>query len=138
MFDLLFSVPQILAYKGVLTYSPALIETLKSGVELPHGHEMEVEIRGVSIHAVDLISSEVRRLMARCPSETASVMKEAEPVVGKDVVVVKEKETKSEEEEMFPINSVLVDFFLWDLRRKTASHIDAAGIPFHKTRCIFY
>ena len=36
------------------------------------------------------------------------------------------------------INPILVDFFLWDLRRKKAGEIDSSEIPFHKTRCIFY
>ncbi|XP_064466416.1 queuosine 5'-phosphate N-glycosylase/hydrolase-like isoform X2 [Ornithodoros turicata] len=34
------------------------------------------------------------------------------------------------------INSVLVDYFLWDYRRKHANDLD--HIPFHKVRCIYY
>lgn len=35
-----------------------------------------------------------------------------------------------------PINSVLIDHFLWDYRRKFAAELEY--IPFHKTISIFY
>lgn len=36
------------------------------------------------------------------------------------------------------VNSILVDFFLWDYRRDNAEEIESKGIPFHRVRCIYY
>jgi hypothetical protein len=69
---------------------------------------MEVEIRGVSIHAVELLKKEMIEQFKTTPD---------------DKIVV---------------NSILIDYYLWDMRREKCKEIDAAGIPFHKTRSIFY
>lgn len=36
------------------------------------------------------------------------------------------------------VNSILIDHFLWDFRRKNAKDIEAKKLPFHKTYCIYY
>ncbi|XP_030753726.1 queuosine salvage protein-like [Sitophilus oryzae] len=36
------------------------------------------------------------------------------------------------------INSILIDHFLWDFRRKHVTEIDEKGLPFHKVLCIYY
>lgn len=50
-----YRVPQSLAFFGVLKYSPQLQLLLQKGDLLPHGHPLEVEIRGCSIWAVESI-----------------------------------------------------------------------------------
>jgi hypothetical protein len=73
-----YRVPQGLLYHQVIQYSPALLSILKrheahheskesdpalnAEYLLRRGDPFEVEIRGVSIHAVELLVSEIRRL----------------------------------------------------------------------------
>lgn len=57
---------------------------------LPNGDAKEVEIRGGSIHAVELVKAEVRRLLTDANLPVSS------------------------------INSVLIDHYLWDYRREHA------------------
>lgn len=99
-----YRVPQSLIFYNVLEYSNELNDLLKRKVMLDNGNEMEVEIRGCSIHAVELLKKYVKE-----HSEFADV-----------------------------INSIVIDHFLWDFRRKHATQILKMGIPFHKTLCIYY
>ena len=69
----------------------------------------EIEIRGCSIEAVERIVSRVR-----------------------DIIDDDESLEKYKSE----INSVFVDYFLWDYRRAHAKELDY--LPFHKVRTIFY
>ncbi|KDR22309.1 hypothetical protein L798_01179 [Zootermopsis nevadensis] len=101
-----YRVPQVLIYYGVLKYSDELMELLKSDKLLENGSENEVEIRGCSIQATELVADEVRALL------------------------------KSQDQAGLPVNSILIDHFLWDYRRKHAAKLDF--IPFHKTSSIFY
>ena len=50
-------------YFGVLTYTPELVEALNTGL-LENGSELEVEIRGCSIEAVERIVAEVKKMIA--------------------------------------------------------------------------
>ncbi|CAB3240127.1 unnamed protein product [Arctia plantaginis] len=54
-----YRIPQVLAYFGVLTYSDELMDKLKNDVLLPSGSEEEVEIRGCSIHAIELLKKRI-------------------------------------------------------------------------------
>lgn len=74
---------------------------------MENGKPLEVEIRGVSIWAVELI---------------------------KDLIVTRMREKSSKN---IPINSILIDFFLWDYRRENVEAVDKA-VPYHKVRCIYY
>ena len=47
-----------------------LLKTLKSDELLPYGSQFEVEIRGCSIHAVELIVQEIRKRNTAGKSET--------------------------------------------------------------------
>ena len=47
----------------MLTYTPELVEALNTGL-LENGSELEVEIRGCSIEAVERIVAEVRKMIA--------------------------------------------------------------------------
>ncbi|KAJ2747705.1 hypothetical protein GGI20_000354 [Coemansia sp. BCRC 34301] len=107
-----YRVPQALCHFGALSYSPRLLEHLRSSERavreegeipsllLPSGHEWEVEIRGNSIWAVELI----RRHM-----EMESGMR---------------------------VNAILIDFYMWDYSKEFAKEM--ADIPIHLTRSINY
>lgn len=99
-----YRVPQALLYHGILEYSEDLMSKLKKNTILKNGEEAEVEIRGCSIHAVELLKDYAQK-------------------------VLKNREK---------INSILIDHFLWDFRRKHAQDILEKGLPFHKTYSIYY
>ena len=65
-----------------------------------------MEIRGCSIHAVELIRQELKHFEMPLDDEALQV------------------------------NSTMIDFFLWEYRRRFAA--DLARIPYHKVRCIYY
>ncbi|TRY69104.1 hypothetical protein TCAL_01430 [Tigriopus californicus] len=56
-----YRVPQSLQYFGAFKYSEALLDQLNTNEELAFGHPFEMEIRGCSIKAVDVIVEEVRK-----------------------------------------------------------------------------
>lgn len=99
-----YRVPQSLLLFNVLEYSDELKHKLRSHYIFENGEAMEVEIRGCSIHAVELL---------------------------KQYVVNKADRSLT-------INSVLIDHFLWDFRRKNAKQILNEVLPFHKTFSIYY
>jgi hypothetical protein len=59
MFCLDYRVPQMLHTLGVLSYSPPLESAIRNKRELPAGHTWEVQLRGCSIWAVELIRQEI-------------------------------------------------------------------------------
>lgn len=97
-----YRVPQVLAYFGALRYSPHLSTLLDKGYILESGSKEEVEIRGATIHACELVREQLKKKMQ--PSEE--------------------------------INSILVDYCLWDYRRQHANEVE--HVPFHRVRCIYY
>lgn len=99
-----YRVPQSLLLFNVLKYSDELKDKLTSNHIFENGDAMEVEIRGCSIHAVELLK----------------------------LYVI----TKIDRPEA--VNSILIDHFLWDYRRKNAKKILAEILPFHKTFSIYY
>lgn len=102
-----YRVPQALAWLGVLQYDGALMEILKKDTILAYGEDKEVEIRGCTIHAVELLVKRVQEKME-----------------GRDGF----KGVK--------VNSIMMDHYLWDLRRSQDARMK--GIPFHRVRCIYY
>lgn len=99
-----YRVPQSLLYYGVFEYSEQLLEKLKNQVVLNNGDEEEVEIRGCSIHAVELVKELAQKQL----------------------------------EDNKKVNSILIDHYLWDFRRKHDAEIRKKGLPFHKTYSIYY
>ncbi|KAG1452829.1 hypothetical protein G6F56_007721 [Rhizopus delemar] len=57
-----YRVPQALYQLGLLSYSPQLIERLKRREDFPSGSEDEIEIRGNSIWAVELVKERMLQL----------------------------------------------------------------------------
>ncbi|KAF2859258.1 hypothetical protein K470DRAFT_271698 [Piedraia hortae CBS 480.64] len=56
-----YRVPQMLHTLGVLSYSPPLLEAIKDGKEIPSGSDWEIQLRGCSIWAVELIRRRINK-----------------------------------------------------------------------------
>lgn len=54
-------VPHVLRMDGILRYSPALEARIEAGELIPARSEEEVEIRAGAVHAVELLTAELRR-----------------------------------------------------------------------------
>lgn len=61
-YSILFRVPQALYQLGLLSYSPELIKRLENREYFPSGSEDEIEIRGNSIWAVELVRERIERI----------------------------------------------------------------------------
>lgn len=70
------------------------------------GELMELEIRAGSIKAVEVIKKEMKKLFSENDLDRS------------------------------PINSILIDFYLWDYAK--AHHEEMKDIPIHKIRTIYY
>ncbi|RZF35048.1 hypothetical protein LSTR_LSTR009640 [Laodelphax striatellus] len=102
-----YRVPQVLVHFGVLEYKKKLKDILGEGTVIASGSEVESEIRGCSIEAVEQLNVRVRKLLEQDGSD-------------KNIVC----------------NSILIDNYLWDYRRKHWSELES--IPFHKIISIYY
>ncbi|XP_021943215.1 queuosine salvage protein [Folsomia candida] len=89
-----YRIPQVLLHYGAMKYSKELMDDLLKDKLLENGERREVEIRGGSIHAVELISIDVRERLVK---------------VGLPPNM---------------INSILIDHFLWDYRREHAAEME--------------
>nr|SVE75268.1 EOG090X0A16 [Daphnia dolichocephala] len=101
-----YRVPQALVHFGAMEYSEKLYELLAANHTFSNGDQEEMEIRGCSIHAVELIQEELKSHSADTDKETLR------------------------------INSAIIDYFLWEYRRRHAQSL--AKVPYHKVRCIYY
>lgn len=105
-----YRVPQILAWLGAIRYSESLTEALGANNEWEPGSPLEMEIRACSIQAVELIRQSFEGHSPPRPQGTGP---------GR-----------------VPINSVLIDFALWDYAK--AHKNELAKIPIHHVKSIFY
>ncbi|XP_077299116.1 queuosine 5'-phosphate N-glycosylase/hydrolase isoform X2 [Arctopsyche grandis] len=103
-----YRVPQALVHFGVMEYSRELSEKLEREI-LQNGCREEMEIRGCSIHAIEIVNESVKKLISN------------------DVNCGLKDDS---------INSALIDYFLWLYRRKYADELQ--NIPFHKVYCQYY
>uniref|UniRef100_A0A182YJ85 Queuosine 5'-phosphate N-glycosylase/hydrolase n=1 Tax=Anopheles stephensi TaxID=30069 RepID=A0A182YJ85_ANOST len=103
-----YRVPQVLVHFGTLTYSDELMVVLQADKLLENGCREEIEIRGASIHVVELLKAMVREKLITGHPDT-------DPRC---------------------VNAILLDHFLWDYRRKHAAELEY--IPFHKTISVYY
>lgn len=107
-----YRIPQMLHSLGCLRYSPALEARVRRLEEIPSGDRCEIELRGNCIWAVEL----VRRQMVK-----------DHPEMGE------------EGDRKVRINSILIDFLLYDtLKEKEKAGETRAMIPHHRTRSIWY
>lgn len=105
-----YRIPQMLQSLNVLWYSPRLEAKIKRKEELKPGENLEVEIRGCSIWAVELLRREM---------------------------------IKQHPEAKDKINSILIDFFLYDTCKERETAAEKSGtkddvLPHHRTRSIWY
>lgn len=103
-----YRIPQVLVHFGSLEYTKELLDFLKTDTILENGDPREVEIRGASIYIIEEVRDAVVKLL-----------KEQHPEISQDNV-----------------NSVVIDQYLWDYRRK--HNADLEHIPFHKVLSIYY
>lgn len=109
--------PQILHSLSTISYSPHLTNLLTSHANLPQGSPEEVEIRCLSIVAVEEIRSGIVQLVA----DAATASTQADGL----------------ESSLKPPNAVLLDFLLWDLAKVEEAE-GRAQLPHHRTRSIYY
>lgn len=85
------------------------MERLKTNPHLEKGSELEIEIRGNSIWSVEILKNRIKELLEKDPSS---------------------------HDKSIQINSILIDFYLWDYAKQHSD--DLSKIPIHKTVTIFY
>ncbi|XP_065912490.1 queuosine 5'-phosphate N-glycosylase/hydrolase-like isoform X2 [Dysidea avara] len=103
-----YRVPQTLQFLGVLNYSDSLLKKLQGGIHIEQGSGIECEIRGCSIHAVELIRKKLCLLVS------------ADPELDSDV----------------DLHAVLIDCYLWNYAKDHREVMKS--YPIHKTYTIFY
>lgn len=57
-----YRVPQVLHHLGLLSYSQDLIDIIHNEIEIPSGSQNEIEIRGCSIWAVQLLIEKINHI----------------------------------------------------------------------------
>ncbi|KZT12115.1 uncharacterized protein LAESUDRAFT_740624 [Laetiporus sulphureus 93-53] len=121
-----YRVPQILHHLRILTYPPSLVESLKSRRMLESGCREEISIRAASIVAVEKVRQRIIEQYEKADDE------EKEPW---------ERFGHAQE----AMNSVLIDFYLWDLAKKVEAGEDnivgiktAEMLPAHCIRSVWY
>lgn len=102
-------VPQILNYLRLIDYSPSLQARLQANEDLPSGSKLEIELRSLSIVAVE----ELRKHVV-------------------DHLVNRQRTDESRS-----INAVLLDFWLWN-KAKDLESTGTPMIQCHRTRSIWY
>lgn len=112
-----YRVPQVLLYHNVLQYSEHLLDHLKDQQTVDPGHSWELEIRGCTIWAVELLRRELERRRH-----------------GKRLPVL----CCTSDAQSFPLNSIMIDFFLWDSAEVLKLDDSSRDFPIHRTRTIFY
>ncbi|XP_076799812.1 queuosine 5'-phosphate N-glycosylase/hydrolase-like [Clavelina lepadiformis] len=109
-----YRVPQTLEYFGILCYTSELKKILRNQTVLESGSRYELEIRGCSIEAVERLKTELRR----------------------QILEVSNGEREKNTKQNTMVNSITVDFYLWDYAKSHRKQM--AHLPFHKVRTIYY
>jgi hypothetical protein len=111
-----YRVPQILHHLRILYYPPSLIRQLEQGEMLENGSREELSIRAASVVAIERVRAEITKLIE-----------------------------DEENGEKLEVNSVLIDFFLWEMAKKVEAGEERVQgietsemIPAHRTRSIWY
>ncbi|KAL8831601.1 MAG: hypothetical protein Q9191_000781, partial [Dirinaria sp. TL-2023a] len=105
-----YRIPQMLNTLGVLQYSPPLESHIRRRKRIASGHAWEVQLRGCSIWAVELLRREIR-LHHQQQQEQQPQKEKARPV---------------------NVNAILIDFFLYDTIKDREAKADSL-IPHHRT-----
>lgn len=125
-----YRVPQALYHFHCLQYSPDLLAILDRGEMLPNGSPLEVEIRGNSIWAVELIRKRILELIKK---EQEDVQEKAEKEGGAG-------EETEKKPKVMTVNAILIDFFIWDFAKAAQLDLTLGQRPVkvHRTRSVFY
>ena len=102
------------------------------GELLPSGSEEEVELRGCSIWAVELVLKRMKELLNTHELPTSSSSSLATP----STTTTTTSDSKRSELPTPQINAILIDFYLWDYAKEFKK--DLASIPIHYTYSVFY
>ncbi|KAL6303165.1 hypothetical protein BKA93DRAFT_735508 [Sparassis latifolia] len=115
-----YRLPQILHHLQILTYPPSLKKLLEAHTMLASGSRVELSIRAASIMAVERMKEEI-------------------------VVLCGGKKNQKREGLSQDINSVLIDFYLWNLAKRIESDEESISkietnqmLPIHRTRSLWY
>lgn len=101
--------PQILNFLNLIDYSPSLQEKLAKKEYIESGSELEIELRALSIVAVEELRKEVVSLL----------------------------QAEGRTEESTGVNAVLLDFWLWN-KAKEWEKEGKKMVECHRTRSIWY
>lgn len=114
-----YRIPQVLYYFGAIRYSDHLMKLLKQGHLLQNGCDEEIEIRAASIWSVELALEQWKKRQQEQQQQQ------------------QQKGSQGLLTPVTTVNSVLIDYCLWDYRRENAVEIESV-VPFHKVRSIYY
>ena len=104
-----YRIPQMLNSLGVLLYSPHLEGRIRRKEQLRSGETCEIEIRGCSIWAVELLKQVIHQQQQQYPESSQK------------------------------INSILIDTFLYDMIKDMERRgVTGQMLPHHRTRSIWY
>ena len=132
-----YRVPQVLQHLGMLRYSDGLLETLRRGEMLPPGSSLEVQIRGASIWAVELLRRRLVEIMR--PGDVKDGGKDEDQITTTETISTSTStstSTTSIYSSNSIINAITIDFYLWDYAKLHAEEMK--DIPIHRTRSIYY
>ncbi|KAJ5718415.1 hypothetical protein N7488_004061 [Penicillium malachiteum] len=130
-----YRIPQMLHQLGCVRYSPPLESHIHRLKPLTPGSNWEIELRGTSIWAVELIRREIEK---RHPEvKTAGKCEKVTTEDNENPEEPESGETQEKPQKTYGINAILIDFFLYDtMKNLEAEHNES--IPHHRTRSIWY
>ncbi len=108
-----YRVPQILHDIGCIKYSDDLRVALDNHEMLKNGDIREMEIRGTGIWSVELIRRKIHDLIINDENEHGNDMKSC-------------------------VNSIVIDFYLWDTAKLVQFQNKSGKSICHQTRSIYY
>lgn len=134
-----YRVPVVLREMGVLRYSPDLAAAVDGRQQLAAGGQAEVEIRAASVAAVELVSSALQCLLCLRPAPVAGAAlpmpcPQPTPALQLREAVRAQLVAAGRAEEAAQLNSVLLDWTLWEQGERSRSQ----HRPHHRVLTIFY
>jgi hypothetical protein len=114
-------------FLGALQYSPPLWKKMEECFLFSAGDREEVEIRGNSIWSVEVHFPPFSRRNYSCIKLIKRRMEE---------ILREQSSNESTNNSVDPLNSVVIDFFLWGYAKKHSREME--HIPIHRVRGIFY
>ncbi|RUS28773.1 hypothetical protein BC938DRAFT_481463 [Jimgerdemannia flammicorona] len=107
-----YRVPLALYHLSALSYSQRLLDLLHARTPLASSSPEEIEIRGNSIWAVELIRQEIQQ------------------------IIDDEHVAEGSHRQKMKVNAILLDFYIWDHAKEIQGK--NGTVPAHRTRSIYY